>query len=390
MVEEARSGLDLPALSEAEAQEVRNRIYGSLMNVGSRLGSSPPLSIEPATPRFEEVEDSPRGEIDYSTLRPPPFTPSGAQSTQLPPRRPDRQPEPLNLGSGNLQRLQSDRALNYRGDAQIGNDALSSLRSEAERLRNIATLSNESERQRNLRDFIDAGEGISETPIFVSSPRPEPEPEVGLGGQIAGAVGEGLTSVGQTALGGISNLAGGVATGVYDATIGQLPTATEVGQAIGSGAVQGVSNVAGAVGGAVGGALARAVSGEPEPEQTEEEIRTQARLEEYDRLVNTNRDGVSKKSNPQGRMKLVILEDLPKNWYKNNRGNIPTKKGTYPMKNYGAGASDVNNTRGFNFFVPEEGNREFALQLYQPERDKAFRQLIKDKKIKFVFDEPNI
>lgn len=391
MVEEARSGLDLPSFSEAEAQEVRDKIYSSLMNVGSRIATTPlpsPLQIEPA--RIEEL-DSPRGAIDYSSIRPPPFTPSGAVSTQLPPSRPDRLPEPLNLGSSNLQRLQSDRALNYRGDSNVGNDVLSSLRSEAQRLRDIATLSNESQRQQNLRAFIDEGTGVAETPVFTRSPFKfppvspvEPEPEVGLGGQIAGAVGEGLSSVGKTAVGGLSNLAGGVATGVYDATIGQLPTATEVGEALGSGAVQGVSNVAGAV----GGAIAKAVSREPEPELTEDEIRTQARLEEYERLVNTNRKGVSKRLNPQGRMKLVLLEDLPKNWYKNNRGNLPTKKGSYTMKNYGAGDSDVNNTRAFNFFYPD--GREFAIQLYTPARDKEFRKLIRDKKIKFVFDEPNI
>ena len=104
--------------------------------------------------------------------------------------------------------------------------------------------------------------------------------------------------------------------------------------------------------------------------------------------MNTNRKGVSKRLNPQGRMKLVLLEDLPKNWYKNNRGNLPTKKGSYTMKNYGAGDSDVNNTRAFNFFYPD--GREFAIQLYTPARDKEFRKLIRDKKIKFVFDEPNI
>jgi hypothetical protein len=388
MVEEARSGLNIPTLSEAEAQEVRDRIYGSLMNVGSRFASSRPIL---------ELEAPPQGDLDYSGITPPPrFTPSGASSVQLPPRRPDRDPEPLNLGD--LQRLQSDTGLNYRGDSQIGNDALSTLRTEAQRLRDIATISSESQRQRNLRAFID--EGGDDDAVFVGSPRPDspppsltpspiqPEPEIGLGGQIAGAVGEGLSSVGKTAVGGLSNLAGGVATGVYDATIGQLPTATDVGQALGSGAVQGVSNVAKAV----GGGLVSAISGgdlEPEPEQTEEEIRTQARLEEYDRLVNTNRNSTLKKQDPRGRMKLVILEDLPKNWYKNNRGNIPTKKGTYPIKNYGAGNSDINNTRGFNFFYPD-GEREFALQLYQPERDKAFRRLIRDKKIKFVFDEPNI
>ena len=373
MVEEARRGLQDPPLTEAEAQEVRNRIYSSLMNVGERVApSSSPLQIE-----------APSG-LDYSGIAsPPPFQPQTS--------RPDRQPEPLNIGDANR---------------QVGNDALSTLRNEAQRLRDIATISSESQRQRNLRAFID--EAGDDDAVFVGSPRPEPtdsdspppsppiptpqleepepEVEVGLGQQVAGVVGTGLSNVAQAGVGLAGDLASGVATGVYDATIGQLPTASEVGQALGSGAVQGVSNVARAVGTGIGQATGLL---EPEPEQTEEEIRTQARLEEYDRLVNTNINQRIKKQDPRGRMKLVILEDLPQTWYKNNRGAIPTKKGTYPIRNYGAGQSDINNTRGFNFYDPER-DREFTLQLYNPERDKAFRQLIKDKKIKFVFDEPNI
>ena len=315
MVEEARGGLQDPPLSEAEAQEIRNRIYSSLMGVGERVApSSSPLQLE-----------APSG-LDYSGIvSPPPFQPSGAQTTRMPPTRPDRQPEPLNIGDADLQRLQSDRALNYRGDAEIGNDTLSSLRTEAQRLREIATISSESQRQRNLRAFID--EAGDDDAVFMGSPRPdpesdspppsppiptpqleepEPELELGLGQQVAGAVGTGLSNVAQAGVGLAGDLASGVATGVYDATIGQLPTASDVGQALGSGAVQGVSNVARAV----GGGIVSAISGEPEPEPTEEEIRTQARLEEYDRLVNTNRNSTLKKQDPRGRMKLVLLEDL--------------------------------------------------------------------------------
>ena len=87
----------------------------------------------------------------------------------------------------------------------------------------------------------------------------EAEEDPGYLQQAAGAVGSGLLGVAQGA--------GGV---VYDATVGQLPTAQEAGQAVGGGlatAVGAVGSEALRVGGLAGGAALEAIvgGGEDEP-----------------------------------------------------------------------------------------------------------------------------
>ena len=364
MVQEAQN--QPPPLSEAEQQEIRDRIYESLNRArATPVQTRPPPSPSPSA---EELSPAERGQRRY--------------------------------GGG-------DEGIDYRNQRLLPSAQLDALRQEAERLRRMTTSSNEERRQRALRQFIDE-EGIDDDVVVMSPrppiPTPQLEPETTLGGQVleglgqggalvGEAIGSGLQRAGQSAVGVASDLAQGVATGVYDATIGQLPSESEVGQALGSGAVQGVSNVVGGVATGIGQATGLL---EPEPELTEQpqvsreenEIRIQARLDEYQRLVNTNKDSLLKKQvgvRSGAKPKLVILEDLPKNWYKGNRGAIPTKKGTYPMINYGGGASNVNNTRGFNFSGGDRG--QFALQLYDPQRQSQITTLIRQGKIKFVYDE---
>ena len=131
---------------------------------------------------------------------------------------------------------------------------------------------------------------------------------------------------------------------------------------------------------------------EPAPQGTRQDLETatriQARIEEYDRIVGTNRKNANKKPNSKkgagGELvKLKILRDLGDRAL-GGRGNIPTERGTYVMKNYGAGEGATANTRKFNFYK-QDGQTEFQLDLYG--KEDFFKKAVADGDIKFVFEE---
>ena len=151
---------------------------------------------------------------------------------------------------------------------------------------------------------------------------------------------------------------------------------------------------------------------EPEPEplrpDLEQQQRLQSRLEEFDRIIGTNKNKSNKRPNQKVSVKLEILKDLDRREL-GGRGNIPIKKGSYPMRNYGAGQAPSDNARKFLFYkdfyndvkvarkvnkveggeirqVPKIEGKDFALDLYG--KEDFFRKAIVDGKIKFSYIDP--
>lgn len=127
---------------------------------------------------------------------------------------------------------------------------------------------------------------------------------------------------------------------------------------------------------------------EPEPEplrpDVEQQSRIQARLEEYDRIIGANRKSSGKRKNTKNAVKLQILKDLGDRAL-GGRGNIPTKKGTYIMKDYGAGQGQSLNVKRFNFYKEGSQGKDFALDLYG--REDFYKDAVARGDIKFIYDE---
>lgn len=152
---------------------------------------------------------------------------------------------------------------------------------------------------------------------------------------------------------------------------------------------------------------------EPEPEPLRPDVaqqrKIQSRLEEFDRLIGKNRNKTSKLPNQKVSVKLEILRDLDHREL-GGKGNIPITRGSYPLRNYGAGQAPSDNARRFLFYkdfyndvkvarkvskveggqlrqVPKIEGKDFALDLYG--REDYFRRAIVDGKIKFTYIDPN-
>ncbi len=310
-------------------------------------------------------------------------------------------------------------------------------------------------------ELIGANPKPQPSPLQLATPREELERstslrdrqvgDTGLGGQIVEGIQTGGGLVLDTIGGGLqagaeagANLVGGVAQGVgdavYDATIGQLPTAGEVGEALGRGAVNVAGNVAGEVGrvgGLVGGAVLEAgreavfgeeeeervspavlpavpqeEQGEPEPvedfeiveqeqlEQLEDvsqddPVRIQARIEEYEKLANfSNRQsGVPKNFDgaPQ-HYRLVVLQDIEPQEIGRHRTNQGFKKGDQ----YRLQRTDYKGQKGANqgfYFYRDNTGKQMEpkntnlFKLNFVKQDKKLRKLIQEGKIKIVLDE---
>lgn len=329
--------------------------------------------------------------------------------------------------------------------------------------------------QRDLRDqqvesltgssfeLIGANPKPQPSPLQLATPREELQREsslrdrqvgdTGLGGQIVEGIQQGGGLVLDTIGGGLqagvqagADVVGGVAQGVsdavYDATIGQLPTANQVGEALGRGAVNVAGNVlseAGRVGGLVGGAVLEAgreaVFGEEkeervspailpavpesdrdkpptptaedfeivEQEQLEQledvsplnPVRIQARLEEYQKLADysNKQTGVGKNFDgaPQ-HYRLVVLEDIEPQELGRQRTNQGFKKGDQ----YRLQRTDYKGQKGANqgfYFYRDNTGKQMAPQnknlfkLNFVKQDKKIRKLIQEGKLKIVLDE---
>ena len=120
------------------------------------------------------------------------------------------------------------------------------------------------------------------------------------------------------------------------------------------------------------------------------------RLSSYEKLINLNKSGgLTARGGRTAKTDVFfeITEDLPTNWYFDNRGNIPNKRGKYKLNAYGDGTK-TGNARSFTFqhnrefFSPRGTTNNFNFPLYEEGRDKAFRKAIEEGKIKFSGDIP--
>lgn len=320
-------------------------------------------------------------------------------------------------------------------------------------------------------ELIGANPKPQPSPLQLATPREELERstslrdrqvgDTGLGGQIVEGIQQGGGLVLDTIGGGLqagaeagANLVGGVAQGVgdavYDATIGQLPTAGEVGEALGRGAVNVAGNVlseAGRVGGLVGGAVLEAGAeavfgeqeeervspavlpavpraeplpkpdeeeGEPEPELPEDfeiveqeqleqledlpqddPVRIQARLEEYQKLADFSNKQIGIPKNFDGapqHYRLVVLQDIAPQ----EIGKHKTSQGFKKGDQYRLQRTDYKGQRkenqGFYFYRDNTGKQmepknKNLFKINFLRQDQKIRKLIQEGKIKIVLDE---
>jgi hypothetical protein len=127
-------------------------------------------------------------------------------------------------------------------------------------------------------------------------------------------------------------------------------------------------------------------------QRSDQEIRTQARLERFGELLGEARGVKKQYTNPQKYPQLEILEDLPSGWNRpdgRKTRNIPTAKGKFRLRNAGVSDARNENTRKFNLFHGEDSNvegvvpdNEFQLDLHS--HAPHFEGLIRENKIRFT------
>ena len=306
------------------------------------------------------------------------------------------------------------------------------------------------------------------SPLQLATPREEVQRSsslrdrpIGLEGGLGGAVSEGIQAGGGLVLDTIGSglragadlgvgVAQGVGGAVYDATIGQLPTANEVGNALGRGAIATAGNVASEVG-RVGGLAVEGVLGsptispedlpsppveeeedddliptaveqsdtkrtlpqpQPEPEEdfeiVEEEqlqelpdvspndpVRIQARLEEYNQLVgysDKQKDYPKNFDDLPNHYRLVVLEDIQPQELGRQRTQLPFKKGDQYRLQRTDYQGQTGANQGYYFYRDNTGTQmapknSNLFKLNLKKQDKKIRKLIEDGKLKIVLDE---
>jgi hypothetical protein len=472
-----------PELSEAEQQEIRDKVYGAL------VGQNPPRELlnpnaEPnrrgSSPRRQFLEsglDLPHSEIS-PVLRPqptpPPPTPPITQTQSEVDRQSRRrqfleesieedtppvlttQPQPIPEPEPSPQRLPPTPALDsLRVEAGKLKTMISKPPTDVEAIEEEPSLTGSSFEVLK----VNPKPQVPPSPLQLASPREEQERQsrieeaeaVSQGTGLGTTISEGLATGGQlvaegvgAGLRGAGNLAVGVVKGAGEAVLEQLPSTQQVGEAIGSVAVQGaqaLGNLAVQGGQALGEKAVEALTDEAEPElpafvpdrpetpelvpepeplaeppvqqeltPAEQEARLAGRLETFDELSKLGQGKTDRKrfdGNPV-HYRLIVLEDLDNTADRKKygmgqaiekdpqgTGGVPImKKGDqFRLKHSGftKGASNANQ-RYFQFYRRDDGkgsgtDKTFNLNLFDRSKGNKVRQAIKDGKIKIVLDD---
>ena len=382
-----------PDLSFEEQQNIRGSILEGLVN--QSLNSEDTIR----RPLFDEPQPEPQG------LRSPTISEISSSSSSL--RSQELSPSEI---------IQRGQEINREANRDLEEDTTESSQSSEEEVIEEGEPSLTGSAFEVIRPNPIPPVPTAPIPTDSLASPPDEEETTGLGDQIREgiATGGGLVAEGiGTGLRAGLDLGVGVAQGVGGAIAEQLPSANQVGQAIGSGAVKTAQAVGGVVQGALGGGdeepsesdtglRRRRPQPEPEPEPLADDpaslrepdvIRREAREELFDGFITDARKrNVRKGAKDFGETKyrLQILEDLDDRWTGRKMSDIPSMKKGMSFALHSTGferTADNLNQKQFKFYKNPSGKpvgNQFALNLFG--REDIFRKAIKDGKIKIVED----